>query len=153
MEPQGYVVIIAAVSRAVCLAIAGVGGICCVFLGWSLYRDGIRIATSGALDYKGLKIKLVTSGPGVFLAAFGAAILVYLIARLASITMPEPACAISKIEKSSGLSIEPIPLRHALFNANGADGSMQLPVASSNRQQQASSAPKACKPCSMKGRT
>jgi hypothetical protein len=145
METQGYVVIIAAISRAVGLAIAGTGGICCIFLGWSLYRDGIRIATSGALDYNGLKIKLVTSGPGVFLVAFGAAILVYLIARPASITMPGPECAISMMEKSSGTP-PTFALRPALFGVNDTDGRIKLEASGPPRKQEGS-APKVCKPC------
>ena len=92
MDPQGYVVVIAAISRSIGLLIAGIGAICCIFLGWSLYRDGIKVATAGTFDYGNFKIKLSSLGPGVFLVAFGAAILLYLIARPANINMPEPDC-------------------------------------------------------------
>ncbi|MBY0267064.1 MAG: hypothetical protein K2W84_11670 [Burkholderiales bacterium] len=92
MDAQTYVMLIGAISRALSLAIAGLGGICCIVLGWLLYRDGVRIATQGLLEHKEIKLKLSTSGPGVFLVAFGAAILIYLITTKASFEAPPADC-------------------------------------------------------------
>jgi hypothetical protein len=104
MEPQDYVVLIGAVSRAVSLAIAALGGICCIFLGWFLYRDGVRVATSGLVDHKDFKLKLSTSGPGVFLVAFGVGLLLYLVGQPATFRFGEPQCQATTHEKTLGRS-------------------------------------------------
>lgn len=156
MDPQGYVVLIGAVSRAITLAIAGAGGICCIFLGWFLYRDGIKVATAGLVDHKDFKLKLTTSGPGVFLVAFGAGILVYLVGHPASFNMPEPVCpATGRIEKSDFTRSHPFQ-RESVFakttyngNALIAQAPAAAPKSTATAPPQSTATPKGgeCKPC------
>ena len=149
MEPQAYVVLIGAVSRAVSLAIAGVGGIFCIFLGWLLYRDGVKVATAGLIDHKNFKFKLTTSGPGVFLVAFGAGILVYLVGNQATFNMPEPACPETGQIGKSGLTMShQFQLQNAAIKTIPSEDILiaQVPTASPKPKV---ATPKAaeCKPC------
>lgn len=149
MEPQTYVVLIGAVSRAVSLAIAGVGGIFCIFLGWLLYRDGVKVATAGLIDHKDFKFKLTTSGPGVFLVAFGAGILVYLVGHQATFNMPEPECPeTGQIGKSSLNVLRQYQLQNAVTKAIPSENILITRVSTASPKP-AAATPKAaeCKPC------
>ena len=54
-------------------------GIFSIYLGWSLYRDRVASKTGGELSLRELKLTLTAAGPGVFLALFGAYLLVSIV--------------------------------------------------------------------------
>lgn len=59
-------------ARSINLSLAIVAGVICIFLGWKLYRDTIISKTTGDVTWRDFRIKLTSSGPGVFLVLFGA---------------------------------------------------------------------------------
>ncbi len=66
---------IAAITRAVVYIIATAGGVLSVYLGYRLYMHGVESAVSGSASHSGWSGTLRSTGPGVFLVLFGAAIL------------------------------------------------------------------------------
>jgi hypothetical protein len=67
-------------TRGAVLILIALGGILCIFLGWRLYRDTVSVRTAGELQAGGLRLKLVSSGPGVFLVGLG----IWLLASVAN---------------------------------------------------------------------
>ncbi|MFZ5550820.1 MAG: hypothetical protein ACOZJX_19135 [Pseudomonadota bacterium] len=67
-------------TRATVLVITALAGVMCIYLGWRLYIESVRSSTQGEFEGMGFKFKLVSFGPGVFLAALG----VWLLAGVAN---------------------------------------------------------------------
>lgn len=67
-------------TRGVVLILIAVAGIMCIYLGWRLYKDAVVSRTTGELQAAGVKLKLASLGPGIFLAALG----VWLLAGVAN---------------------------------------------------------------------
>lgn len=84
------IALIAAISRAFSNAVAALSGPLCIWLGYRLYLAGISSETSGEFDAGSFKGSLKALGPGIFLAIFGAAIIVRLIAQPVVIETNEP---------------------------------------------------------------
>lgn len=77
-EFQVYLAII--ITRAIVLLIAALGGVLSIYLGYRLYILGVQSTVGGeATSGENLKAKLTATGPGVFFAAFGMGILIYLV--------------------------------------------------------------------------
>jgi hypothetical protein len=65
-----------AIGRVTVLILGMFAGTFSIYLGWRLYRDSVVSKTSGEINYKSVRIVLTAGGPGVFLAMFGAYLLV-----------------------------------------------------------------------------
>lgn len=76
MQSDQLIDAVLAIGRVVVLILGMCAGTFTIYLGWRLYKDAIVSQTSGELSYKSLKIVLAGGGPGVFLAIFGAYLLV-----------------------------------------------------------------------------
>lgn len=76
MQPDQLIDAVLAIGRVVVLILGMCAGTFTIYLGWRLYKDAIVSQTTGELSYKSLKIVLAGGGPGVFLAIFGAYLLV-----------------------------------------------------------------------------
>ena len=76
MQPDQLIDAVLAIGRVVVLILGMGAGTFTIYLGWRLYKDAIVSQTTGELSYKSLKIVLAGGGPGVFLAIFGAYLLV-----------------------------------------------------------------------------
>lgn len=63
------------VVRGLLLALVSVGGMISIYFGWRLYQAAILSKVEGEYSGPNLKFKLSAASPGVFLAAFGAYLL------------------------------------------------------------------------------
>ena len=63
------------------LAMAVLGGIICIYLGYRLYVLGVLEKGSGSAGGTGLQITWKDYGPGVAFAAFGAVLIVFAVTR------------------------------------------------------------------------
>ncbi|MCJ0765516.1 hypothetical protein [Variovorax terrae] len=66
---------ILALGRISVLVLGMLAGTFVIYLGWKLYRDAVISKTSGEFSYKSVRVALTATGPGVFLALFGAYLL------------------------------------------------------------------------------
>jgi hypothetical protein len=73
--------IIAVGSRGIVIVIATLAATMSIFLGWKLCKESGIQRTEGQATFSGLKVKLISAGPGVFFAAFGMWLLVSLVNR------------------------------------------------------------------------
>ena len=71
--------LVLSITRGSVLLICAFAGVLSIYLGWRLYREAVVSKTSGLLEFKGLRFRLIAAGPGVFLVAFGAWLLVHLV--------------------------------------------------------------------------
>lgn len=91
--------IILAIGRVTVLILGTLGGIFSIYLGWNLYKDTVRSKTSSELTFKSLRLVLVASGPGVFLAVFGTYLLYSITMQRLDLgvetqrTLPHPSAA------------------------------------------------------------
>jgi hypothetical protein len=86
--------------------IAALGALLSIYLGWRLYRDGVTSPVQGELSQtRKWTAKLSSTGPGVFLAAFGIVLLIYLVSQKAQIETPValPARATPSVAPASEL--------------------------------------------------
>lgn len=100
-------------SRGSVLLISALAGVLCIYLGWRLYRDAVVSKTAGLVEYKGLRFRLVAAGPGVFLVAFGAWLLVHLIDR--PLEMSDPVTHSSVPLDQSNVNHHPLGATEALI--------------------------------------
>lgn len=84
MQACSQIDLIIAVTRAIVLVICALSGSVSIFLGVRLYQQTISSRSSGELSAMGMKVVLKSSGPGLFLIAFGVIVLLALVSRPAS---------------------------------------------------------------------
>lgn len=75
MDCQSTIEFAQIVVRGVLLALVSVGGMVSIYFGWRLYQSAILSQVEGEFSTQSLKFKLSAASPGVFLAAFGAYLL------------------------------------------------------------------------------
>ena len=78
--------VIQTVSRGAVLVLCTLGAILSIYLGWRLYIEAVLSKASAAAEYKGMHLRLVAAGPGVFFALFGMIVLWVLVRGQSSIT-------------------------------------------------------------------
>jgi hypothetical protein len=81
MDCTSLVETILAIGRVTVLILGMLSGTFTIYLGWKLYRERVVSRSVGELNFKDLRIALTAAGPGVFLALFGAYLLVTVINR------------------------------------------------------------------------
>ena len=64
-----------AVMRGVILVLTILAGCLSLYLGWALYRDGVKVLTRAEGSGSGFSFKVHTVGPGFFFIAFGAVLI------------------------------------------------------------------------------
>lgn len=83
---QMMIDLVLSTSRGAVLLISAIGGVLAIYWGWRLYCDSVVSQTSGEAKFKGITLKMVAAGPGVFLAGFGAWLLVHVVNNQLEIT-------------------------------------------------------------------
>ena len=68
-------------GRVAVLLLGMVAGMWCVWLGVRLYGDGVKSRSSGEVSFKSTRIVLTAASPGIFLALFGAGLMVSIVNR------------------------------------------------------------------------
>jgi hypothetical protein len=76
MQCDQLIDVILVLGRVIVLILGMLAGVITIYLGWRLYKDSVISKTSGEVNFKSIKIILTSGGPGVFLAVFGAYILI-----------------------------------------------------------------------------
>lgn len=79
MNCEALTEVILSIGRVSILLIALLAATLSIYLGWRLYREKMKAPTSGELSWNGFKIALTASSPGIFLALFGAVMIVTIV--------------------------------------------------------------------------
>lgn len=126
MQSDQLIDAVLAIGRVVVLILGMCAGTFTIYLGWRLYKDAIVSQTSGELSYKSLKIVLAGGGPGVFLAIFGAYLLVSITGQKVDLSS---AMAVPQASASVPLQPEAPTIWYSAMPGSGAAEQSRTPLA------------------------
>ena len=126
MQSDQLIDAVLAIGRVVVLILGMCAGTFTIYLGWRLYKDAIVSQTSGELSYKSLKIVLAGGGPGVFLAIFGAYLLVSITGQKVDLSS---AMAVPQASASVPLQQDAPTIWHSAMQGSGAAELSRTPLA------------------------
>ena len=92
-----------ALLRGSILILTILSGCLSLYLGWSLYKDGVRALSRAEGGGNGFSFKIHTAAPGLFFVLFGAALIVYAASKDVSVYVPSVSAKATALEGRDGL--------------------------------------------------
>lgn len=106
-------------GRVTILILGVLASVFLIYLGWKLYRDRIKSHTEASFSSKDLKVTLSSIGPGIFLALFGAYLLVSITNNKLGLTSATTR-AISEKQPEQSAQVPTTSITRTLYS--GPDG-------------------------------